>query len=72
MKLITIATYTNIMTASVVETRLNSEGIECRVHRNFTFDFAWATTPLKRGFELQVLEEDLKKAIAIVGEFADS
>ncbi len=71
MKLITIATYDNVMTATVVETRLKSEGIECRVFRNFTFDFAWASTPLKRGFEIQVLEEDVKMAIAIVGEFAE-
>jgi hypothetical protein len=71
MKLITIATYTNVMTATIVESRLKSEGIECRIQRNFAVDLAWATPPLKHGYEIQVLEEDLKTALAIVAEFAN-
>ena len=70
MTLITIAIYEHEITASIVETRLAFEGIECRVFKNFGFRLTWKKDLFqKTGYEIQVLESDVEDAIKVIELF---
>jgi hypothetical protein len=70
MTLITIAIYEHETTASIVETRLAFEGIKCRVFKNFGFRSTWKKDLFqKTGYEIQVLESDVKEAIKVIELF---
>lgn len=69
MKLITIATFENEITTLIVESKLREEGIQYRNFKNFTFKISWSDSFQKKGFEIQVLENDLDKAKEIVKLF---
>src|SRR5258708_9819308 len=71
-RMLTIATFTNPVEATLAKNRLESAGIKAFLEGQETVAMAWHLTNAFGGIKLQVLEADSEDAIAILGENSDA
>jgi hypothetical protein len=67
-KLITIATFSQVVEAHLSEGRPESEGIECFIADEHTITMNWLYSNTIGGIKLQVQQSDVERAIEILGE----
>ena len=67
-KLITIASFINIIDAQLLRARLESSGIKCFIADENTVAINWLYSNFIGGVKVQVLEKDLEKAKEIFEE----
>jgi DNA-directed RNA polymerase subunit RPC12/RpoP len=66
--LVTIATFEYYQFAHIAKTKLESEGINCCINDEYTASMNWLYTNAIGGIKLQVLSNDVDKALEVLNE----
>ena len=69
-KLVTVATFSDVLEAKIVQSMLESEGVSCFMHDENIIGINWMLSAAVGGVKLKVRESDLNEASLLLSENA--